>query len=189
MYLFLIFLLILSIFYFQCCLIQPSQFQMLQTSIPDLKPELLLEKQPIYIEEPIVNPADLFNTVFRYLYIKHTLSISDKMLLKQNLSKYVIIYNDSDDDIVVKVIHPSNKPYIPLRRMRLYSKNFNVSTNNLLNTSFAEQLINHDVSIVDVILKPHRCLILPINWYYQTIVNDALEIHLHDLISMLHCII
>ena len=190
MYLFLIFLLILAIFYFQCCLIQPPQFQMLQTSIPYFKPELLLEKQPIYINEPIVNPADLFNTVFRYLYVKHTLSISDKKLLKQNLSKYVIIYNDnSDDDIVVKLIHPSNKQHIPIRHMRLYSKNFNVSTNDLFNPSFVEQLDNNDVSVVDVILKPHRSLVLPINWYYQTTVNDALEIHLHDLISMLYCII
>ena len=162
---------------------------MLQTGIPDFKPDLLLEKQPIYLEEPIVNPADLFNTVFRYLYIKHTLSISDKKLLKQNLSKYVIIFNDNaDEDIIVKILHPSNKPHIPLRQMHLYSKNFNVSTDDLLNPLFIEQLADHNVSVVDVILKPHRSLILPINWYYQTTVNGALEIHLHDIVSLLYCI-
>lgn len=189
MYLFLISLLIFAVFYFQCCLIQPPHFQIVQTSIVDFNPQLLLEKQPIYLEDPVVNPADLFNTVFRYLYVKHTLSISDRKLLKQNLSKYVIIYNDnSNKDVVVKIIHPSNKTHIPLRHMHLYSKNFNVSTNDLLNPSFVDQLENKKVSIVDVILKPYRSLILPINWYYQTTLDDALEIHLHDIVSMLYCI-
>ena len=165
-------------FYFQCYLIQPRKFEIIQTSLAEFKPELILEKQPIYLEDSVVNPADLFQTVFKYLYIKHVLSISDQNLLKRNLSKFVMIYNDNDtNSINVKIIHPSIKPYVSTKSMYLYSKNYNVCTNNLLDESFVDQLANKDVKIVDVILKPNRCLILPINWYYQTYTDEAIEIH------------
>jgi len=146
---------------------------------------MFLEKQPIYISDSIVNPADLFNTTFKYLYVKHVLSISDEQLIKQNLSKFLLIYNDQEDsDVVVKLSHPINKQHIPIKQMHLYAKNYNIS-----NLSNLNQIQHESMQIVDVILKPKHIIILPINWYYHTTTSGILEIHLHDCISLIYSIL
>jgi hypothetical protein len=187
MYLLGIFFIIVFLFYFQCYLHQPRSFQIIQTDLTDFRPDLLLEKQPIYLADAVVNPADLIHTIFRYLYIKRTLSLSDHTLFKQNLSKFVLIYNDHDEqDTLIKISHPIDKAYFPMKSTHLYHKNYNVGKYNLLDEHFVSTLMDTNVRVVHVILKPHHSLILPINWYYQTTTDGLLEVHLHDTLSLLY---
>jgi hypothetical protein len=168
-------------FYIQGYLQASKEIQIIQTTLSSFKPSLLYEKNPIYIYDRIVNPADLFNTIFKYQYMYHILSLSNENFVKKNMSRYVVIYNDSDDVVDVTLIHPSNNKSITYFNANLQKKNYKVSKN----PSDALQKVPN----IKVILKPNNTLILPINWTYHTAQNNILEIHLFDMMSTMYSFI
>lgn len=97
------------------------------------------------------------------------------------MSRYVVIYNDSDDVVDVTLIHPSNNKSITYFNANLQKKNYKVSKN----PSDALQKVPN----IKVILKPNNTLILPINWTYHTAQNNILEIHLFDMMSTMYSFI
>jgi hypothetical protein len=166
-----IFVLIIIIFYLQCYFKMPLEYNLLQTTIKSFKQDLLYEKQPIYIYDKLVNPADLFNTIFKYTYMYHTLSLSDSRYTKKNLSKFLIIYNDTDDTpTTISISHPKSVKSDFLKS-RFLKKHYKISNNHI-----------HD-NTIDVIVRPQNCIIVPMHWVYRTNLDNILEIHLHDVIT------
>lgn len=85
-----------------------KDFEIIQVNISHLTPDLLFEKSPIIVNERIVDPKQLLQTVFKYLFLKNKESIAE--VKKQNVcfGKYTIL-QDSKKDNIVNVIHPKNK--------------------------------------------------------------------------------
>ena len=91
-FLVLIILVLLVIVYLFLYAKQPHEIpEIIQCSVTKLTPELLSEKQPIILHEPIINVDSLYKTVFAYQYTsKHE---SDKIIneFERTDSKYTII--------------------------------------------------------------------------------------------------
>lgn len=152
--------------------------QIIQTSLINFHPNILLEKEPIYIEDNIYNPADIISSVFKYQYIYKVLSLSNKLYWKKNLSSFVIIYNDQDYDVNINIINPNYCKDTEYFKGLFVNKFYKVSKTTLIHKQ-----------VVQVILKPYNMLVLPLNWIYNTDVDNVLEIHLFDCISRIYSFI
>lgn len=166
------------VFYIQCYLQSSKSVEIIQTTLETFNPNLLYEKQPIYLYDSIVNPADLLHTTFKYQYMYHVLSLSNQSYLKKNMSRFLIIYNDSDEPVNISLIHPIHNKTIDFYKGYLQTKNYKVCKNN---TDAFNRL-----TTIDVILKTNNCLILPLNWTYMTHADNLLEIHVFDGMSAVY---
>jgi|UniRef100_A0A6C0BS12 hypothetical protein len=173
------FIVICVCFYLQCYFKSPIDYYLIHSKLNTFDLNMLYEKQPIYIYDKIVNPADLLNTIFKYQYMYHMLSISNKNLTKRNLSKYVIIYNDNEEEKTkISISHPRTIVNgLSFKSSHFVKKNFNISP-LLLDNSYE--------NVIDFILKPMNCIILPLNWVYRTCSDKMIEIHLHDPITSVY---
>lgn len=176
------------IFYLQCLFRYKDEINIIQSDLDSLNPDLLFELQPIYIETLIANPADLFNTLFKYLYQFKELSLSNSKILKRNLSKYLLIYNDTEKDVNVKIIPPKYNKQLSFEQKCFYFKNFNICKNDLTDNKYETDLMNENIQIINIILKPKNIVILPLHWSYQTSEDNILEIHLFDIITKVYSI-
>lgn len=152
-----------------------NEHGIIHTTLRGITDSTFHSKLPVYIYDKLVNPADLLYTLFKYQYIYHVLSFSNSSLLKKNLSKYLVIYNDSDtEDSVVSLLHPNLG--LDLKYYKKFcNKNFKISKSNL-------QAKQKD-AFVHVKIKPKNCIVLPHAWIYNTNVDNILEIHLFDLFT------
>lgn len=172
----LIILVVLSfvLFYLQSYFKLPKETNIIQTPLETFHPDLLLEKQPIYLYENIYNPADVIGSIFKYQYIQKVLSLSNKSYTKKNLSKYLLIYNDREDVVNIHLTNPTNKKNVQYYNGFFVNKFYKVSKNNV------------DIDMIKVILKPHNMIIIPMGWIYHSSVDNILEIHLFDSISRVY---
>jgi hypothetical protein len=165
------FIILVLIFYMQCYFKHSIDFSLIQTTLQDFNPNMLYAKQPVYVYDKVVNPGDLLHTLFKYQYVTHELSLSNNRYLKQNLSRFLIIYNDSIENAIISVYHPSVSREISFYYSRLTRKNYKVCK---------DPLESKDAYKVDIIIKPHNFIILPMDWVYKTSLDNILEIHLFD---------
>lgn len=152
--------------------------QIIQTTLSNFNPDLLLEKQPIYVKDNIYNPADVVGSVFKYQYVQKVLSLSNREYVKKNLSRFVLIYNDSDRTVEVDISNPSLQKSLRYYNGLFVNKFYKVVKNK--NQAVESQ---NKVDFIKVLLKPYNMIVLPINWIYQTNTSNVLEIHLFDIIS------
>lgn len=153
-----------------------AETRIIQTPLSAFHPDLLLEKQPIYVEDPMYNPMDVIASVFKYQYVQKILSLSDTSLQKRLLSRFVVIYNEDDDeDVPVAICNPND-----CRSSQFYS---GFMVNKCFNIGKTSQ---DDWSSTVVVVKPKNMLILPVGWVYQTWRDGVMEIHLFDCISKIN---
>lgn len=171
MYLFILIVIAFLMLYLQAYFKVPSEAQIIQTSLEQLHPDMLLEKQPIYVYDEIYNPADVIATTFKYQYINKTLSLSNRDYLKKNLSRFLLIYNDSDNVVELEIASPHRNHDITYFNALFVSKFYKVAKSSRTD------------DFTKVLLKPSNMFILPLNWMYKTNENNILEIHLFDMIS------
>ena len=171
MFLFVLFVVAFFMLYLQAYFKVPSELQIIQTSLEQLHPDMLLEKQPIYVYDEIYNPADVIATTFKYQYLNKTLSLSNRDYLKKNLSRFLLIYNDSDNIVEVDISSPHRNHEITFYSGLFVNKFYKVAKSS--NTE----------NFTKVKLKPSNMFVLPLNWMYKTKENNILEIHLFDMIS------
>ena len=139
-------------------------FQILQTSISKARPKLLFEKSPIVIEEPLVNASDLLSILFKYLYIlKKNVLTTSQNVIQQNKCKYLVLSPKDKDGAVVQIVHPKHS-----RIMK--------------HTNYAKSKTS--IAFVDIQLKQHQCMILPIHWWYKTNSSFVERIQLDDIVSV-----
>ena len=147
--------------------------QIIQTPLNSFHPDLLLEKQPIYVNDDIVNPADVIASIFKYQYVQKVLSLSNKDYIKMNLSRFVLIYNDSNDKVEVDISNPHYQRKIQYYNGLFVNKFYKV----------AKPSERDKTNFTKVLLKPFNMIVLPVQWVYQTNTNNILEIHLFDIIT------
>lgn len=119
----------------------PPVTEIIQTSVSAFKPRLLFEKQPIVIEEPIVDPMALVPTLFKFLAWGTPRQLKNErgVGLQQAKSRYTIIACTGDAGGQVDAFHPK------------YS--------SVLNTSSAQ--------FITFNLSAHQVMILPRHWWFQ----------------------
>lgn len=129
-----------------------KSFNIIQTPLTKLNYNLLFEKSPIIINEPIYDPYDMIEKVFRYLYIKQSIkskiksTVNNKYVITMNNSRYALI-TCKVRDIILNIYHP------------MFPKKF-----------------------MPVKLYKDQCIILPNLWSYQsTDCKDILIIELYDI--------
>jgi len=133
--------------------------KIIQLSLTDLSPQIMLQKHPIILDEKIVNPMSLLQAVFKYLYIYKRVKTSedgDPNIFRKNTSRFLIIYSNKDNSSI-EIVNPS------------YVKN-----------------LKEIPPFIDVKLHANMCMILPFKWYYRLPSPSNIgTIALEDLISLL----
>lgn len=155
-------LVLLAFIYLRYYTASNPSFEVLQLSISDLETKHLFEKSPIVINESIVDPYSIVQTVFRFLYVyKHIHHNVATDVLALNKSRYVLLYSMSDDTII-DVIHP--------KTLTIHRK-----SGNALDA----------VPFVEFPLRESKCLILPNKWAFRVRNSTTTTaIFLEDVMSM-----
>lgn len=90
-------LLILIIIFYDDYYSKPSNnFELMQSPLKDVRVEMLLEKNPIIINETIVNPDELTYTLFKWLYFYKQFQQVQAGEEKQFYSRYAIVYTEHE---------------------------------------------------------------------------------------------
>lgn len=131
-------------------------FEMLQTKMEKLDTKLLFEKSPILIEDRLVTPYSVVDTVFKYMYtIKNEWIIDNKLFnpYAQNTHKYMLLY--ASEPIVIHLVHPN-----------LYNK-------------------GKPSNVLQLNLQQSQAIIIPMFWYYS-IKGHAFVIELDTIASFIY---
>lgn len=153
-------------------------YEMVQTNLNQVNIDLIYEKNPVLIYEPITKPKQLLSTLFKYSYlIKFEYKINQPDIVV-NTSKFSIIYpidthTANNETVFVNVINPSNRSKLKFKRLK---NGLKVST-----TPFEEA----NIDCITLKMKPNQVLILPSHWMFQS-TSEIQKIDLDDLFSYLY---
>ena len=149
-----------------------KNFEIIQLSSEKLNNDILHEKLPILLEDPISSPNDFINVLFTYEYIFKK-KIDYKVnkyspLVNQNLAYYTIIYNNNDDDIPIYISNPK------------FSNKFKFSKNNSFYYRISNYIVEdedniNDVQFLKINLKSKHLIILPSYWLFY--LNNDCEMY------------
>jgi hypothetical protein len=81
-----------------------SNTTIVQPKLSEFEIKLLFEKNPIIIEERIVQPKEILDAFFKYLYTYKT-QLPSSSKWRQNKARYLVIHNAE----YLQIAHPSNK--------------------------------------------------------------------------------
>lgn len=178
-YLLLILVIGISCLYIQYYTSYVKTFQLLQSSLDTITIDTVYERQPIIIQDRIVDPLQLTKTLFKWNYMFHTMTHIDARsdarsdahhdttkIIKTN-HKYTILYAPTMD-IHLQLIHPKFhsdiKPFV----------HTSLSNGGGYIVTSAVSLQDSRVEYVTVKLKKQQCIIIPMLWLYQT--HDTYDI-------------
>lgn len=151
------FLLIVFIIYIYSYYKYPQNISIIQTNLDILNYNILLERQPVVIENNKTDLEQLQNTLFSFT-IKELFSIDNQSIWVNNRYKYVVFQSISDNSEIL--IYPPFKPLLP---------------DNTPDTN--ENLINIQLNI-------GQCLILPFHWKYYIDKNNSYNcLGIHNLVT------
>jgi len=187
-YIFIIALIIIFLLYISNNYINkfPENIQILQTSLENFYDDLLLEKQPLIIQDRIKDISQ-FVSLLNYMYIKKieqkNIEIPDEYQNSMFINKYryLLIYNNIDN---IETIEEKDDKGIILNS---YDKEIPINVYISLPTSITDDEYKilkkytiYDVSninpieykdkskIIIIKLYPYQTLILPYKWKYMT---------------------
>ena len=125
---------ILALIYAHYAMKPKQEVHIIQTSLDRISDDTLFEKQPIDIDDQIVNVTDLLGTLFKYQYLfKKDMLIEANSDAYLNTHKYMIVYNTSNEKDAFVVLTPPKS-------------------------------IRDRYPSIDMILPPNNVLILPYLW-------------------------
>lgn len=133
-----------------------QQFEVLQADLSNLKLSNLLEKSPIIINDEIVNPHTVVDTMFKYLFVKQKsfLFINTRYNpYVQNTHRFLLLYASSD--LEIQIVHP-----------------------NLYNNGKPSYILMMPV-------KKHQMVIVPMFWWYA-LKGRAFAIELDSMFSIFY---
>lgn len=143
----------LLLFYIYCYFIYPNHISILQSSLVDFDFNLLLNKQPLVIEDRIKDIRIVLNSWFSPNIIQD-IEFDTSRTWNRNFNKYLVCYAIDDTDIVL------------------------CSCGNTVINDIA----NDTEPIINIKLKKTQCLIIPYRWYYN-IKNNVKLYGIHDYIT------
>ena len=150
---------LICIFIFLCIYIYgyykyPANVSILQTSLREFSSSMLLEKQPLILEDKTIDISKIKNTLFKYNYTQ-SFHLKQSEIWNYNRYKYCIIQFENDGEIYL--IQPGTKieNNIPLENEKL----------------------------LGIQGKQGQILILPLHWHYMILDTSVNCIGTHDMIT------
>jgi hypothetical protein len=135
-----------------------TNIKIVQLALAELTPAILNQKNPIVIDDKIVNPISLLHTVFKYLFVsKHIKNIEDgdANVFRQNKARFLILYSNKDDNSI-----------------------------DIANPRFVKDNTK-EPPFVEIKLHANMCMILPFKWYVRLRnPTQTTSIALEDIISL-----
>jgi len=98
--------------YFKLSLKPNKEFTLIQCEVQKCDPSMLMEKLPVLIENSIVNPQQLINTLFRFQYISQK---DHKQNEGINRNAFLLIHPSEQLNVMLK--HPN---YQEVLNVKLY---------------------------------------------------------------------
>ncbi len=145
-----------------------NKFEILQLTSDKFKQNILHEKLPILIEDPISNVNDFIYVLLTYEYIfkkdhKYTKNILSNNI-NENLAYHLIIYNSNENTIPIYISHPK------------YSSKFKFNKHNSYYYRISDYKVDdkeniNDTQFVKINIKPKQLLILPSYWLFYLNTN------------------
>ena len=100
-------LVIIVIAYSYLYLRPKRDFQILQANLSNIRDDLLYEKYPIILNDPIVNLEDILSSVFKYQYVFKRDMVIEKDSEIRNTYKYMILQNVDTEACSLDVMSPT----------------------------------------------------------------------------------
>ena len=145
-----------------------KNFEIIQLTSNKLNSDILHEKLPILIEDPISNVNDFICALLTYEYTfkkNHNYTINNfSNSVNQNLAYHLIIYNSNENSIPIYISHPK------------FSKKFKFNKNNSFYYRISDYEVDNeedinDTQFVKINIKPKQLLILPSYWLFYLNTN------------------
>lgn len=151
-------------------------FQIIQASLDHISIDTLQERQPIIIQDRLVDPSSLTSTLFKWTWaFKQTEHVKGSPYITIVHNKYTILFN-SVRDILVNIIPADNKKLAtPFQKGGSAVRKYRRSLHSINDSN---------VVYVTIKLKKQQCIVLPAHWMYHT-VDDHNAIYLNDPLSLL----
>lgn len=161
-----LFILICIVCYISIYTKPKKHIEILQSDLSSLKTEFLLEKQPLIIYDKIVDPLEVIQSTFKYLYtFKIHKSLTANHIYQSN-SRYALIHNPSDEDLTITLL----------------KKNVKKNHLNLFYTFIGNEFKENENTIT-IILKPYNMIAIP--YLYMMQCEQSLNVHfLNDMFHM-----
>lgn len=149
-----------------------SNIDILQAYIDQLNPNLLYERNPIIVYEPIVEPRHLLTTLFKYQYTFSREYTTVPYFLYIAHCKFSIVYSDNGNTII-QLISPTQKKTMTWKpaKNNTYVSNDNIEDGN--------------IPFIDIKLKQRQVLLLPSHWII-TSTTPLQKIDLDDMTSRVY---
>ena len=144
---------IILIIYMLCYYIFPKELTIYQSTLSDFNFNLLYNKQPIVINDKIVDMNILLDSWFKQNFINKNEIINDKWIINNN--KYLFIHSNDDD----------NEIFIT-----------NAKFNNIIPPTSEEKIVN-------IKLHKNQSIIIPFKWKYYTEKNNYTVYGINDYIT------
>lgn len=149
-----------------------KKFEIIQLTSDKLTQDILQEKLPILLEDPISNPTDFIHVLLTYEYIfKKDYDFTPNNFsnrVNQNLAHHLIIYNSNEEPMPVYLSHPK------------FANKFKLNKNNSFYYRISDYIVDdedniNDIQFVKMILKPKQLLILPSYWLFY--LNNNIQLY------------
>lgn len=153
----LIVLILIIIFYIYCYFIFSNNIIILQTNLNDFDFSLLLERQPLVIEDYIIDILSVIKSWFSSNIVQDA-NYNEKYDWNQNNHKFMFVYALEDTEIL---LYPPNKKII-------------------------NDTPDNDEPIIGIQLKTSQSLIIPFKWSYNIKNTNSIKLYgIHDYITYL----
>jgi hypothetical protein len=152
----LILILLIAIIYIRYYTKVNIDTKILQANLYNLNYNILQEKYPIVINDKVVNINDIINKTFKHLYSKKFINTIFNENIKQNLGKYCLFHNNSNNDMNIYIANPINS--------KSFSFKNSPNNNNFITASETDF---DNIFSIKMILKPYNVLIIPYGWLFK----------------------
>jgi len=152
-------ILFIAVIYAYCYFIYPSHISIVQTSLQDFDFNLLLNRQPLVIEDQIKDVLSVISSWFSPNIVQD-IQFDKKRTWNINFHKYLYCYATDDTDILL--YPPGNK--------------------------VVNDVPDNREPILAIKLKKNQSLVIPYRWYYNAPTNVKLYA-IHDYMTYILAII
>jgi len=152
-----IFVAIFVLLYAYCYFIYPHHISIIQTNLSDFNFNMLLERQPLVIEDNVKDIFTVLNSWFGYNFIQDV-EFDNKRIWNINFHKYLYCYTTEDTEIL------------------LYKAGNKVNNDVPDNTE----------PVLAIKLKKNQGVIIPYKWFYNVKNINTMKLYgIHDYITYL----
>ena len=150
-----IFIVLVVLLYAYCYFVYPHHISIIQSTLSEFNFNMLLERQPLVIEDTVKDIFMVLNSWFSFNIIQD-IEFNQNRLWNINFHKYLYCYSTEDTEIL------------------LYKAGNNVTNDTPDNSE----------PVIAIKLKQKQSLIIPYRWYYNIKnINDVKLYGIHDYVT------